>query len=212
MDEIVTWITTYSPPVALLLMIGAALVFVLKLSVEKTIDTHFQQQNKILSLPLELRSRFDERILLDRYQKVSELQTRFSKIMIDLRRHFGGTEVPDLLKGNEVVPLTYLFQDVADYRYLLTDRFYDILYREAQLALEFANSGGDVNRFASRHLALQDEFRGAMNEVFGIEKISYVAPALAGLRSLSGPLGAEDARRAGQPAESPAGEARTERR
>ncbi len=173
MDQIASWFTTYSPPAALLLIVGAAIIFVLRLTVERAIDGRFEQQNRILALALERRSRFEEKILLDRYQKVCELQTRFSRIMLDLRRHFHGAEVNDLFAGNEVVPLTALFQDIADSRYLLTETFHGVLYREALLALDFANSKGDVNRFSQRQMELQTEFRTAMNRVFGIDRIAY---------------------------------------
>jgi hypothetical protein len=96
--------------------------------------------------------------------------------MTDLNRRRSGTEVEGLMRGNDIVPLTEIFELLANNRYLITDRFHKILWRQAQLAIEYARAqeGTDtLTKLGSEYMELEKSFDAAMNEVFGIDKITW---------------------------------------
>ena len=175
MDSILSWITKYSPPIVLLIALGAVLVFLLKNVTEKVISAQFDQYKKEVDLRLQRRSNFEERILLDRYMFVRDIQTRIVRVMTDLNRIRSGTEVDGLLRNGDIVPLTQVFELLANNRYLLTDRFHQILLSEAKLTIGFANARDveEIKKLESEYLKLQESFHHSMNEVFGIDKITW---------------------------------------
>ena len=71
-------------PVVLLIVVGAFSSFVIKYVVEKTISSQFDRYLKEINLKLEKRSNFEEKILLDRYTVLRDLQTRIGLVMTDL--------------------------------------------------------------------------------------------------------------------------------
>lgn len=177
MDKILSLLTDYSPAIVTLLACSSALVYVLKNVTEKAISTEFDRYKKEIELKLERRSKFEEKILLDRYTSVVDLQTRIGRVMTDLNRHRHGTEVENLIKDNDIVPLTAVFELLAANRYLITERFHKILLDESQIIISLANEK-DADRMAthySQYLGLQQEFHKAMNDVFGIDKITWEA-------------------------------------
>ena len=179
METIITWAMTYSPPVLALFIAGEAMIFVIRLSVEKTVDYHFQQQNKLLAFAMERRSRFDEMVYCKNTTRLPPCRLGSPENMIELRRHFHVIDVPGLFGGNNIPSLTDFFREIADYHFALTDRLHDIPYKEAQLALRFAQSAGkDMPAFNAEQEALQKEFRKLMNREFGLDQISYSAPEL----------------------------------
>ena len=177
MDQILSLLTDNSPAIVTLLACGSALVYVLKSVTEKAISTEFDRYKKEIELKLERRSKFEEKILLDRYTSVVDLQTRIGRVMTDLNRHRHGTEVENLFQDNDIVPLTAVFELLAANRYLITERFHKILWEESQLVILLANER-DADRMSTHHATyagLQGEFQKAMNDVFGIDKITWEA-------------------------------------
>ena len=175
MNQILSWLTDYSPAVVAVLAFGSALVYVLKIVTEKAISTEFDRYKKEIELKLERRSNFEEKILLDRYTSVVDLQTRIGRVMTDLNRLRHGTEVEGLIKDNDIVPLTAVFELLAANRYLITERFHKILWDESQILIMLANEK-DPNRVSthqSSYVGLQEVFYKAMNEEFGIDKITW---------------------------------------
>lgn len=61
MDDIITWLTKYSPPIVFLLVIGAIFIYLVKLITEKTISNEFDKHKKVFELDLEKRSNFEEK-------------------------------------------------------------------------------------------------------------------------------------------------------
>src|SRR5262245_54814198 len=84
MDSILNWLTKYSPPIVLLIAFCAVLIFLFKNMVEKAISAQFDQYKKEVDLRLQRRSNFEERMLLDRYTLVRDIQTRIGRVMTDL--------------------------------------------------------------------------------------------------------------------------------
>lgn len=175
MDSILNWLTKYSPPIVLLIAFCAALIFLFKNITEKAISAQFDQYKKDVDLRLQRRSNFEERVLLDRYTLVRDIQTRIGRVMTDLNRTKSGTKVEGLMRDGDIVPLTEVFELLANNRYLLTERFHKILNAEAQLTIKYANARDPeaIKEIQSEYLGLLDSFHLSMNEVFGIDKITW---------------------------------------
>jgi hypothetical protein len=135
MNDIFTWLTKYSPPVVLLISLGAILIFLVKHITEKAISTQFDKFKKEVDLRLQRRSNFEERVLLERYTLVRDIQARIGKVMTNLNRDKSGTKVEGLLRNGDIVPLTEIFELLADNRSLITDRFHKVLFDEAQRSI-----------------------------------------------------------------------------
>jgi hypothetical protein len=174
MDSVLEWLTKYSPPIVFLIVLSAALIFVLKTVTENAISSQFEEYKKEMGLRLERRSNFEERILLDRYTLVHDIQTKIGRVTTDLNRLRSGAKVKGLIENHDIVPLTEVFDLLDTNRYLLTDRFYDLLSKEAQVVLKCANKKPEeLNECYSELGSLQESFRLSMNEAFGIDKITW---------------------------------------
>ena len=175
MNQIIEWAAKYSAPVVILFVCGAALVFVLRLVVEKTVEAVFEKRNKRLELLLERRSGFEEKVLLDQYKAVTELQLKLGKIGADINRMHSGIEVEGLLKGKDIVPLSEVYIELQAKRFLLRARLHNLLLKEADnlLASARANNSEEVSRLGREFLKLNEQFREEMNRAFGIEQISW---------------------------------------
>lgn len=175
MDLIIAWIEKYSAPVVVLLACGAALIFLLQQVVEKSVESEFEKRNKRFELLLSRRSNFEEKVLLDQYNTVVDLQSRISKIGADINRIHHGIKVDNLMNGNEIVPLTEIYLELQAKRFLLKEEFYEILQDEANNLLAFANAKepGEIERLGRKFLDLNIKFRDLMNGIFGINQISW---------------------------------------
>ena len=83
------------------------------------------------------------------------------------------------MRNGDIVPLTEVFETIANNQYLITDRFEKILRREAELGIEFANAKDAevLDKLGSEYIELQRSFNTAMKEVFGLEKITWETSA-----------------------------------
>ncbi len=176
MTQLLDWLTKYSPAVVLLLALGAALLFVTKIVVERSIASEFDAKSKIFETLLERRSAFEEKVLSDRFALITGLSTRLERVMTNLNRLRSGQPVPDgFMKQNEIVALTEVFEDMEVHRLVLGEAFYGLFSKHAQLALKVANvsSAEDWRKGAEEWSHLRDEIRLAVEESFGISRIHW---------------------------------------
>lgn len=175
MDHLIQWANNYSAPVAILLAIGAALVFVLRHVVVKAVEVEFERRNKRLELLLQRRSNFEEKVLLDQYQAVTELQWRLGEISANLARLRNGIEVKGLMRGDDIVPLSEVYVEIETKRFLLKEEFHDLLQKEAQNLLAFANAKTpkEASELRREFIQLNEEFNEQMKRSFGIDQITW---------------------------------------
>ena len=176
MEGILSWLKEYSPPVVLLLLVGSAVLFVLRLTVEKSIATSFEAHAKKLELRLARRSTFEEKVLADRYALVTDLSARLQKVMTNLNRMRSGQPVPEgFMKQKEIVPLTEIFEDLETHRLALTEEFYQLFQGNAQLVLKAANARNpqEWDDIAKEWLRLGEEIRSAAENTFRIREIRW---------------------------------------
>ena len=176
MTQLLEWLTQYSPPIVLLLAFGAGLLFIIKLIVEKSISSAFDAKSKAFEKLLERRSAFEEKVLSDRFTLVTELSARLERVVTNLNRLRSGKPVPDgFMRQQEIVPLTEIFGDLEIHRLVLSEDFYRLFAKQAQLALKMSNmrSQEDWTNAIQEWTRLREEIRFAAENAFGISKIRW---------------------------------------
>ena len=169
MNDFLKWITTYSPPVVALLALGTGLVFVFKIVVERAIDARFAEQTKVLELRLQRRSALEERVLLDRYQLVTQFSSRLEDVRHNIARiRSGSPPAKGFQVGQDIPSLTAIHGELKANRPILSDELFDILRRKEELAWEAANGAEGVFERWEELDALQ---RDAMERMFQLSTI-----------------------------------------
>ena len=175
MELLIEWLGQYSAPIIVLLASGAALLFAMRTVTEKAVAAQIERYQKEITLRLERRSRFEERVLLDQYTTVGELLGRMVRVTTDLNRRAHGVDVEGLYHGNELVPLTAVYEDLSSKRYLLGERFHPLLLQLANTVLALANARDDAQskQLQARYLAELNAIYARANEAFGLTSIKW---------------------------------------
>jgi hypothetical protein len=178
MAELAELLRDYSVPALLLVAALAAVIFVLKLVVEQAVTKRLDVYAEELTLRLGRRSAFEEKILMDRYTVFIDVTTRIARISTDLNRLRHGNPVPEnLIEGNEVVPLTAVYEDLSIHEMVLGEALASELRHNADLVLEFANynslSEPQQREHNMRLEKCHARLRELANEEFGLDKITW---------------------------------------
>ena len=178
MADLAELLRDYSVPALLLVAVLAAGIFVSKLVVEQAITKRLDVYAEELTLRLGRRSAFEEKILMDRYTVFIDIVTRIERIQTKLNRRRLGDPVPEgLIEGNEVVPLTAVFEDLSIHEMALGAALATELRRHADLVLELANynhmSESQQWDHNVRSRQCQARLRELANEEFGLDKITW---------------------------------------
>ena len=175
MTELLEWLAKYSPAVAVLIAFGAALLFVIKLIVEKSIASEFDAKSKMFEAVLKRRSAFEEKVLSDRFALITGLAARLERVMTNLNRLKSGYPTPDgFVKQNEIIPLTEIFEDVKIHRLVLGEDFYTLFLKQAEVVLEAANAPSFEDWRGGKEWAqLQEQTRLTAEAAFGLSKIRW---------------------------------------
>jgi len=169
MESFLTWIKTYSPVMAGLLLALAGITFVLREAVKTAV-------NNTLELRLKRRSAFEDKVLSDRFSLIIGLSTRLERIMTNLNRRRAGQDIPNgFMNLNEIVPLTEVFEDLIVHRLVLGERFYDLFRKMAELASRAANIDAKDEpgwmRISKEWDGLRGDVRTGTEETFEVNKI-----------------------------------------
>ena len=175
MEEILKWLSNYSLPIVFLIILGAVFIYLIKMVTEKTISNEFDRHKKIIELDLERRSSFEEKILLERYTAIRELQTKIGNVMTNANRIRHGVKVDGFIVNNDIVPLTEVFEQLAVDKYLITKSFHDIFWQQSQIAIRLVNEkdGLQFKQLEAKYIDLLEQFYKEMNEMFDLEKIKW---------------------------------------
>ena len=176
MSEILQWLKDYSPGVVLLIALGAALVFVIKLIVEKSIESTFDARTKQLEKALERRSTFEEKVLSDRFSLIVAFSSRLERVLTNLNRLRSGQAAPDgFMRQSEIVPLTEIFEDLNVHRLVLGEVFHGLFFKQAQLGLNVANASSDEEwkALAEEWTGTQQAIHREVEAAFGISAIKW---------------------------------------
>ncbi|SFU16569.1 hypothetical protein [Sedimentitalea nanhaiensis] len=174
MTDILELFQSYSPALIFAAALIAAAVFVLKKTTEKAINLEFDRHAKALTLGLERRSRFEEMVLIERYETLNDLLSRLDRIASDVRRYRHGTDVEGLMRGTEIVPLTEVFERLSTRRHVLTERFYPKLDALGGLLIQYLNARDTIEaqRVQGEYKRLLNTILDEMSAVFGLNRIS----------------------------------------
>jgi hypothetical protein len=165
MTEILGWLQQYSAGVVVLIAIGAALLYLMKLLIEKTIDNSLKR-----------RSAFEEKVLTDRFTLLASFSSRMHKVTTTLNRVRAGQPCPDgFFEQNEIVPLTTICEDISANRLVLGETFHQMLFEKTDAMVRLANAhDDDVWNAASVELAAIDsKLLAEAERVFGISRIAW---------------------------------------
>ena len=175
MESLIEWAAQYSAPILVLLCIGAAMIYVLKLVTERTLEAKFSQMRKYIELSLERRSGFEQQVLLERYQIIGDMLARLSRITTDLNRRRMGQHVQGLIHERDVVPLTAVFEDLHAKSHQLSRAAHGLLYEQAQTVLMLANVSSDdeFNSFTAQYQQNHSRLMELINEEFGTTAIKW---------------------------------------
>jgi hypothetical protein len=170
METLIAWLQSYSLPVTVLLLIGAALLFVMKLVTERAVEAQFSRLTKEVELRLEQRSRFEEKIMLDQYAAASKTFAQIQAVATSVNRYLHGQPTEGLFKGTDLVPLTEVYEAIEAQRYLLGERLCELLEQLAGCVLRLANADSAAAReqVGKDYAALRTAFHAEMRDAFGI--------------------------------------------
>jgi hypothetical protein len=175
-DDLLTWLKDYSPAVVALIAAGAVFLFVAKIVVEKAVTARLDAYAEDLRLRLGRRSGFEEKILTDRYVAFSDLFMRLQRITTTLNRTRSGQAPPDgFFVGNDIVPLTEVYEELNVREMLLGPRLHAPLTEAARVALDLANarSSDDWPALEPVWLRAVARLKAAADEEFGLGTIRW---------------------------------------
>ncbi|MFZ3167621.1 MAG: hypothetical protein WA130_08400 [Candidatus Methanoperedens sp.] len=80
-----------------------------------------------------------------------------------------------LLYRYRLICKTEVFEELAASRYLLTGKFHRILHDQSHILIRVANEqdAEALENLENKYLRIFDEFHQAMNDVFGIDRITW---------------------------------------
>ena len=175
MEHLLKWLSNYSTPVVMLLVVGAAALYSSQTIIKKTVESEFEKRNSRIELMLKRRSSFEEKILLDQYSTIRKFNHNLASISANVNRAKTGADIEGLYNGEELVPLTDLFVELQANKYLLRESTHTLLTSQAYAVLKLSNSKNEEEyQNAVKVIIGNDEkMHEEMNSIFGIEKISW---------------------------------------
>lgn len=165
MTEILEWLEQYSAGVVMLIALGAASLYLMKLLIEKTIDNSLKR-----------RSAFEEKVLTDRFTLLASFSSRMHKVTTTLNRARSGQPMPaGFLVHNEIVPLTEIHEDISANRLVLGETFHAMLFEKADAMVRLANAPDDDawNATSGELATIENRLLAEAERVFGISRIAW---------------------------------------
>jgi hypothetical protein len=175
MNDLLGWISEYSPAVVIAIAGGAAVLFVVRLIVERAVGREFDRNAKVFDALLRRRSAFEEKILTERFESLTGLYGRLQRVTTNVNRLRHGKPAPaDFLVDGEIVPLTGIFDDITIERLVLGETYHEQLNRLARIALRMANAESDAWTALSQEWeSVATELRAKVEADFGVADIRW---------------------------------------
>ena len=177
MDELLAWLTNYSPLVVALLAAAAAFLFVARIVVEKAVTARLDAYAEDLRLRLGRRSGFEEKVLTDRYVAFGDLFMRLQRITTTLNRRRLGQDPPEGFLGgtDDVVPLTEVSEELNVREMVLGPRLHGSLTAAAEVAQELARARAseEWSDLEPAWLRAVARMKSAADEEFGLSTIRW---------------------------------------
>lgn len=104
---------------------------------------------------------------------VMSLETLLQRVMTNLNCMKSGQPAPEcFMKHNEIIPLTEIFEELTVHRLILTEDFYVLLRRKAELALQVAETN-EWEEALSEWDSHSDKMQRLIDRDFGLSKIRW---------------------------------------
>lgn len=141
---------------------------------QEQLKFELQNQAKQLELTLNQQLKFDEKILLDRYELIRKISSSMETVATNLNRIKSKTAVPNFIINNDIVSLRLIFEEISTYKWLLTDKFYEYFDNKGHLLIEMANESKPdrLKHLKKQYLERRNDFKTLMNEYFKIDRIT----------------------------------------
>jgi hypothetical protein len=125
------------------------------------------------------RSDFKLQVISDRYKMIVDCEKKIRAIATYVNRLLKGAQVPsDFIQGEEIVPLTQVQEQISINKFLLGERFYDLLILQSKLLLDMATKQKDPDKvqdslqeLLSKYIQSLTEFDELMDKTFNISEI-----------------------------------------
>ncbi len=172
-----SWVREESPAFVAMILVSLVLLLAVRTTVEKTIERKLDSQAKAIELRITRRSAFEDKVLADRYAMVMNLAARLERVATILNRRRSQRAVPDGFQvGNEIVPLTEIFEELLIQRLTLGEEFHRVLVWKANLALAMANaSDPELQALQKKWAACHDDLRRVTDQAFAISQIGLTS-------------------------------------
>jgi hypothetical protein len=144
-------------------------------TVEKSIDASFERKKKETELLLGRQSTFHDGVLSDRYTLIGGLLARLERVSTNLNRLRSEAPVVDGFKrGNEIVPLTEVYEDLEIHWLVLGDRYHELFHRLADTTLALANTTSETewSRLVQERSGLRKQLRELADADFRVSATS----------------------------------------
>jgi hypothetical protein len=175
MDDILKWISEYSPPIVLLILVGAISIYLIKMFIEKAISNSFDKVKKITELILERRSGFEEKVLLDQYTITISIQSKITSVATNVNRINSGHKIENFIVNNEIVPLTEVYEMLSNNKFLLPEKIYEVLTGQADVVMKLVNARDpkEVESLMQLYGQRMRDFEATMHEIFKLKTIKW---------------------------------------
>lgn len=175
MNDILNWVSEYSPPIVFLILVGTIFIYLIKLLTEKAVANGFDRVKKMTELILEKRSNFEERVLLDIYNITISIQTKIASTATNINRMRSGHTVDNFIANDELVPLTEVYETLANNMFLLPPVIHKVLKDQADVVLKLCNETDPDKVSALKHEYERNikSFAAVMNDVFKLTQIKW---------------------------------------
>lgn len=176
MNQVLTWIETYSPVTVFLLIFISISAFLLRQTAEKAISTQFEKYSKDVELRLERTSKFKEQILLDSYKVSIELEACLLNINLNLARAVKGNAPSGFIVNGEIQSLSDLTYKLNTERYLLPPKICKILGIQRDILFKMVDAFNQkdsdlLSELDNNFMKQSDYFQHQMTKCFGLGKL-----------------------------------------
>lgn len=175
MKDLYELLTQNSPFFIIMFLVLVSTIYVIKLIFEKSLSQEFDKYKKSMELKLEKRSRFDEKILLDRYNLIRDIQAKQNKVLTNLNRIKHGIKVDNFIIGSEPVQMTEVYELLALNKIIITVPIHNKLTKQAELIMKIINEKAinKSDKLENDYLVMIEDLNFEMNQMFGLDKIKW---------------------------------------
>jgi hypothetical protein len=138
MDFIIKLVTQYPLDTVVLVLLLTGALYISKIGLEQIIKKASDEQIKKLEFYLARHASFIDRVLLDRYTLIRDIQNKLEIVNVNLDRYRKNPNTYQLPKiDDETILITEIQTDLRVNKAILTDEYYDLLQKRFDIMRTF---------------------------------------------------------------------------